>query len=37
VRDVESQTTQSGGNQVLFPMVVGVIFLAVLVMGALFG
>jgi hypothetical protein len=37
VREIQQRADESRDHQILFPMVVGVIFLAVLVVGALFG
>jgi len=37
VREIQSRVNEVGSHQILFPMVVGAIFLAVLVVGALFG
>jgi len=37
VREIETQASESTSNQILFPMAVGVLFLAVLVAGAFLG
>jgi len=37
VNEIESRTDESSNNQILFPMAVGVLFLVVLVAGALLG
>jgi len=37
VREIETQVEESTSNQILFPMAVGVLFLAVLVVGAFLG
>jgi len=37
VNEIETQNDESSNNQILFPMAVGVLFLAVLVAGALLG
>jgi hypothetical protein len=37
VNEIESRATDSAKNQILLPMAVGVLFLTVLVVGALLG
>ena len=37
MHEIETETKESSNNQILFPMAVGVLFLAVLVAGALLG
>jgi hypothetical protein len=37
VNEIETQNDKSSNNQILFPMAVGVLFLVVLVAGALLG
>ena len=37
VNEIESRTEETSNNQILFPMAVGVLFLVVLVAGALLG
>ena len=37
MREIETQVEESTSNQILFPMAVGVLFLAVLVVGAFLG
>ncbi len=37
MNEIETQTDESSNNQILFPMAVGVLFLVVLVAGALLG
>ncbi len=37
VNEIETRTEETSNNQILFPMAVGVLFLAVLVAGALLG
>jgi len=37
VREIETQVEESTSSQILFPMAVGVLFLAVLVVGAFLG
>jgi hypothetical protein len=37
VNEIENRSEETSNNQILFPMAVGVLFLAVLVAGALLG
>jgi hypothetical protein len=37
VNEIQGRTDESSNNQILFPMAVGVLFLVVLVAGALLG
>ena len=37
MNEIETRTDESSNNQILFPMAVGVLFLVVLVAGALLG
>ncbi len=37
VNEIKTRTEESSNNQILFPMAVGVLFLAMLVAGALLG